>query len=699
MSGRKPPPLLLGGALLFWGWQSGFVGIGAVLAILIEFPRWSKIRWDISIDEFIRIWVFTTLLLLASVVYAFTLNEGPSRFAELFQEPDLRTQTRAGLSTARTAAAMIRWLPMVFFLFVAAQQYSAKGGVPMETISLILRRRWKRAKKEGKPTPPTKFVDVSYVYFILCLFSSSIHSDESRGFFWGAGLLLFWALIPFKSPRFRFPAWTACVVAVLAMAWGGQKSLGRLQQYLETLNPQWLTSFHGGKSEGTRSKTALGSIGRIQTSPKIMVRLQAKDGPPPPYLREASYNVYSRGVWRIPDSTREFERVDEEPPLSSSFPLVPGKTNIANVEIACFLTQGEGLLPLPAGSGRLTNLPAFLLEKNPFGAVRASGPGLVIFDALFGPGETMESPPTEFDRDVPEFERWALDRVIDELDLRNKPKEEVLRSIQGFFGKFEYSLWQDRRGSRSFEMTPTARFLLESRKGHCEYFATATVLLLHRLGIDARYVVGYVVHEEAGERKYVVRQRDAHAWTLVWDQDRKVWRDFDTTPASWIQVESSPSWRQKLSDAWSRLVFEFLRIRWGQTRLREYILWVVIPILLVLLGQILLTLRKKVKPTATKAVERKAWPGLDSEFYELEKRLAKKGYVRQPQESAGQWLMRAVESTPGLNKTEQSAKEVLRLHYKYRFDPEGLTGEERERLRQGAQQLVTEVSALQEKDG
>ena len=61
-----------------------------------------------------------------------------------------------------------------------------------------------------------------------------------------------------------------------------------------------------------------------------------------------------------------------------------------------------------------------------------------------------------------------------------------------------------------------SRFLLRTRSGHCEYFATATVLLLRQLGIPARYAVGYAVHEATG-RKYVVRQRDAHAWCLVWN--------------------------------------------------------------------------------------------------------------------------------------------------------------------------------------
>ena len=67
------------------------------------------------------------------------------------------------------------------------------------------------------------------------------------------------------------------------------------------------------------------------------------------------------------------------------------------------------------------------------------------------------------------------------------------------------------------DVTPLSRFLLKTRAGHCEYFATATVLLLRELGIPARYAVGYAVHETSRQR---LRRalRDAHAWCLVWNE-------------------------------------------------------------------------------------------------------------------------------------------------------------------------------------
>jgi hypothetical protein len=319
----------------------------------------------------------------------------------------------------------------------------------------------------------------------------------------------------------------------------------------------------------------------------------------------------------------------------------------------------------------------------------------MIFDALFGPGPMIDSPPSELElsteRRISTNEISALDRVIEQLGLREKSQNEILTSLQNYFSEFKYSTWQE-RPQRYGEMSPLSLFLLETKSGHCEYFATATVLLLQRLGIPARYAVGYSVHEAASaERSYVVRQRDAHAWCMVWDPERSVWRDFDTTPASWVQAESHPDWHQTLSDIWSRIKFEVLRLRWGQTQLRQYILWIVIPILILLLAQIIFKRRKRLRNIAAGAQEAGFWPGLDSEFYEIEKRLSRQGYARQPGETASLWLQRGIRGNPDLSRADAELHELLKLHYRYRFDPEGLSREDRETLRQHARDLLRKL--------
>lgn len=60
-------------------------------------------------------------------------------------------------------------------------------------------------------------------------------------------------------------------------------------------------------------------------------------------------------------------------------------------------------------------------------------------------------------------------------------------------------------------------FLFDTRRGYCEHYASAFVVLMRALDIPARVVTGY----QGGEINPVdgfleVRQRDAHAWAEVW---------------------------------------------------------------------------------------------------------------------------------------------------------------------------------------
>ena len=44
----KTPPFLLLAALLFWGWQSGFLLAGALVGVVLESARFIKARWDLT---------------------------------------------------------------------------------------------------------------------------------------------------------------------------------------------------------------------------------------------------------------------------------------------------------------------------------------------------------------------------------------------------------------------------------------------------------------------------------------------------------------------------------------------------------------------------------------------------------------------------------------------------------------------------
>jgi hypothetical protein len=728
----KTPPFLLGAALLFWGWQTGFVLIGALMAVLLEGARWIKVRWEFSEEDFTRIWVFCTLLFLAAAVFAFTANEGPGEYRGFFQNPSPSTSRSASNATARSAAALFRWTPMLFFLFVAAPAYSEREGVPLRTISIILGWRWKRAKKSGQPAPPDRAINISYPYFALCLFAASVHTGEGTSFFWGLCALLTWGLWPLRSPRFTPVTWAAVLLAGLTLGYTGQHGIGRLQSYLSNLNPQWFLGAGRRNTDARESTTQIGMVGRLKLSGKIIMRVDALKGPAPPLLREASYRIFKGRLWDSEIAERDYQPVQADT-NGTTFVLVREKTNSAAASIACYLDGGHGVLPLPNGCGRLENLTAFELERNALGTVLVrQGPGLVLFDVWHGPGPGIDSPPNTNDTVVPSRDTAALDKVIAEIGLNQGDCADKLRMLGTFFmDKFTYRLWQpavraednpryrfrenDGTGTNAqltalntnaprrrfrqhylegnavgtnFE-TALTRFLLRDRAGHCEYFATAAVLLLRRAQVPARYAVGYAVHE-GSHGHFVVRQRDAHAWCLVWDDRTKAWRDFDPTPPSWVAIESQRSspleW---LSDAWSRITFEFAKFRWGQTHWRQYLLWALVPMLALLLYQIIF--RRRRRRQAETAAPVPVWPGLDSEFYQLERKLAARGLPRLPSEPLSDWVRR-MKQEPVADDLRDRLDELLRLHYRYRFDPIGLAPKDREALRQNAQECLARMS-------
>ena len=85
---------------------------------------------------------------------------------------------------------------------------------------------------------------------------------------------------------------------------------------------------------------------------------------------------------------------------------------------------------------------------------------------------------------------------------------------------------------------PIVHFLKKKHPAHCEYFATATVLMLRTLGVPARYVTGYVASEMSTEEEgcWLARNRDAHAWVEAYDDESMTWFAVESTPGRTYQT-------------------------------------------------------------------------------------------------------------------------------------------------------------------
>lgn len=104
---------------------------------------------------------------------------------------------------------------------------------------------------------------------------------------------------------------------------------------------------------------------------------------------------------------------------------------------------------------------------------------------------------------------------------------------------------------------PVAHFLLLRKKGHCEYFASAMVLMLRAVNVPARVVTGFLGGAWNRYGGYVtVRQGDAHAWVEVW-YEHLGWVAYDPTPAAGRQPLAASGFFDRM-----KLFFDSLRMRW-----------------------------------------------------------------------------------------------------------------------------------------
>jgi transglutaminase-like putative cysteine protease len=240
------------------------------------------------------------------------------------------------------------------------------------------------------------------------------------------------------------------------------------------------------------------------------------------HLRVMAFDTYENHEWRPAIGIRIFTPAD------------PQRLHTVQTGRRLKITRLSDLadmLPIPSETTAIhTQTPLEVEELSSFRdhessaspsyEVSVPGPQLLV---------PLASPPDPAQRARALFIPPAIDPKIADLTRQiagNSDAATILIKIQQHLqSHHSYSLSYDPAGDE-----PLNDFILNNRSAHCQYFASAVVMMARAVGIPARFVTGYYAHEPYGDQKLVVRERDAHAWAECWI-DGQGWITVDATPS------------------------------------------------------------------------------------------------------------------------------------------------------------------------
>ncbi|MDB6053730.1 MAG: transglutaminase protein [Verrucomicrobiales bacterium] len=689
----KIPPGLLGATVLLWGFETRLLPFAAIVALLIEAHHFTSLRFDLSELDLRRLWTLSTLLFVGAAGYCFISRDGPSSLMIFLQSAAAPSKSKAFFQVFNVGLILFQWLPLIFLPMMLGQLYSRAGRIRLSSFFWLYRGRIEQSTGNF-------YVNFGFPFIAVCFAAASAANSRDDLFYPCVAILSGWLLYAIRPRRYSVVYWLSLVALVGYGGGWGHEGLHAAHGILEGRTAEWISRLIQRNTNPNESKTSIGKIGKIKLTSGIVMRVHpVAKKPVPSHLRDSIYTTYRGTSWFSALGKRDFASVIVESDQTSW--KLQNQTNFPDeVGISAYLNRGEGILAVPTTVGVIRNLPVLILETNSLGAIKVrEGPGLVRYNILYGGDNTIDSPPSRAEEnDVPETERTATLRIVNELQLHGGSAQEVQRALvkleKYFSEKFTYSMYvtASKNGQPGSE-TSISDFLNNTHSGHCEYFATATVLLLRQAGIPARYVTGYVVDEfDQDKHCYLVRHRHAHAWTLVYFNGS--WHDYDTTPSTWINEEKKLASRfEGWSDWWDDIWYSFSF--WRYLGNQDYYRTVLVILLFTLLGFLAwrIIYKGKWNKTKTKKSEASAdLPGADSEFYRIETALLTRGLHREEYESFAGWIQRLQQT--GLVPVYPEIPGILQIHYAYRFDPQGLTPEQRLYLSSAVSECMEKISKL-----
>lgn len=689
--------------------------LGAMLAVIVECAHWARLRWDFNDEACARAWQLSTIaiFLAGTLIY-------------------LEGQPRLALSN------LLTWMPALLLPMQFIQSYGMRDSMPLNTFSFLAKHRRQRNIRLGL-SETVVFINFGNIYFVTALIGATLGNQSSGPYAWlflpGMIVLTGWMLL--SSSRSRPASLLIALVIAGLIAIGGQKALEELDDRLSSSGSSGQTGFNPNWTS-----TLVGKRRPIEQSPEIMWRLRPSENKPPPLLlRTASYNTYNEnGSWAgQPILNPAFKDLDTRLQDGEAYLLLSQEATEAeqirsvSKQLRRFTLRGsaaaETPLPLPGDTSSLKNFELDGIERNSFGTVHVFPKHSVIEGTVLWQGDDgTENPyPLKEDLQVPAYEVATLKAVLRQLHLMPPTLPEAYRArdhflpldritsrnpiaryelplhqryslqqklaiLRGWFAEhFRYSrvMTIDIQASRSIRPTAIEQFLTTTRTGHCEYFATATALLLRETGIPARYAIGYAVMErDPAHKEYVVRGTHGHAWCRVWDAAAAKWIDFDTTPGGWAAIVAQQNTAtQRFYDALKRMREDFFLWR-NEPSNRSAVTLVMSAIAIGVASFIIKRLWKsKRRMEADRRANGYTGPVVRTALNAIEPQAAKRLGPRPPGQPFAEWLLRLRPTLPDAGTLD----EAITLHQRLRFDPDPAAPGEQERLEELAKQLDAEI--------
>ena len=620
-------------SLLAWGWLNHhWIATGGVL-LLITGRSLTTWRWELKVEQFYRIGDFVSVLFV-TVLFYFAVVQTQQRMVFI----------------------VLEWLPVFFLPVLLAQLYSTKQALPMGTLF------YSQRKREHQAT-----LDFILPYAAICWLSAGAVNDTSLIYFLlsSAGFsAILWTVRSKNSPVIL---WFMVISLSVGLAYWGQQGLRQFHTEFEEQIVEWFTGWHTDPFKGM---TSIGDIGELKLSDRIEFRVQADE---PLLLMQASYDRYLGRSWLAT------LRVFSDKP---NYSVVDKYSPIKRLEVFQSLKRTT-VLALPAGTVNIKGLEGATVEYTPLGAVKLTeAPDFINFQVAYT-GLSIDDE-REFDLQIPAQHQAWIAAIKQDLQLEQQTPLAIAQAIKQYFQRnYFYSLFL---GKETDADKALADFILKRKAGHCEYFAVASVFLLRSYGIPARLANGYAMQEyNETEQLYIVRRRHAHAWAIA--QINGYWQAVDATPAQWLDMEEEQAeLLQPVYDFFSALYFKYKQWRYQQALAGEQDdeqrIWLVAgAVLLMILVWRLYSSRRDLVKLRTRQEDRLlfAYSGQDSELFDIEKVLAKTNDARLRNESVAAWAKR-------IDNLQLVA--ISNMHYRYRFDSERFTTEDRGRLKQAVEEWL-----------